>query len=64
LCFCLVLSHYYGTDGRESKKIDTKCIPLDFEFFRSLAQENFVAKLSSSIQQFVEYLNNNKNDGI
>ena len=60
----LVLSHHYGQDGRDIKKISTRGLLLDFEFFQSLANEDFQNKLKSQISKFVNHLNENKSQGI
>jgi len=55
--FVSVLNHFYGREGRESKKIDAKSFPLDFEFFQHLTHPEFVTALQTNINQFTETLN-------
>lgn len=55
----LALFHHYGREGRESKKIDTKSLLLDFECFKNLVDKNFCTKFASNIAQFKEFLQNN-----
>jgi len=46
-------------EGRDSKKIDTKALLLDFECFKNFVNENFVKNLQTSISKFKECLHNN-----
>lgn len=56
---CLVISHHFGRDGRESSKIDSKGIAIDFELFKSLANEDFISNVMSQIHMFVKSMNEN-----
>lgn len=60
---CAVLSHQYGQDGRNLKKIKNKAIALDFKVFSNLAGQNLLSHLNSSISQFVESLNKTSGTG-
>lgn len=53
----------YGRDGRDSKKVDTKSILFDFEFFQHLSQKDFIFNLNAGIHQFTQLLNENRNKG-
>ena len=55
----LVLSHHYGQDGRDIKKISSRGLILDFEFFQNLANETFQNKLKEQLSKFVNHLNDN-----
>jgi hypothetical protein len=56
------MSHHYGRDGRESKKIDTKSIILDFELFKKFSHADFISTLNNSIFQFVDSINKNSDN--
>ena len=60
----LVLSHHYGQDGRDIKKISSRGLILDFEFFQNLANETFQNKLKEQLSKFVNHLNDNICQGI
>ena len=60
----LVLSHHYGQDGRDIKKISSRGLILDFEFFQNLANETFQNKLKEQLSKFVNHLNDNTCQGI
>jgi len=64
-CFFLVLalSHLYGREGRDSKKIDTKSLLLDFECFKHLSHPDFIAKLNVGIHDFLQQINEKKHIG-
>jgi hypothetical protein len=55
----LVVSHHYGTAGRDSKKIESKGLLLDFELFRHMSTDHFIESLTDNIKQFVKQLNEN-----
>lgn len=46
-------------EGREQKKIDTKCLLLDYQCFQTFTNETFIQKLQSSIDQFSNKLSEN-----
>jgi hypothetical protein len=58
------LTHLYGRDGRDSKKIDTKSIGIDFQVFTNMAGENFLSYINSSMDNFVKKLNTTNTTGI
>jgi len=57
------LSHHYGKDGRETSKVDTNGIIIDFELFKHLTTEDFINNALTSVNEFVEFLNKT-NSGI
>jgi len=57
---CSVLSHHYGKDGRETSKVDSTGIVIDYELFQNLVNNDFTSNALSSIQSFVETLNTPK----
>jgi len=61
--FFLVITHQYGRDGRESKKIDSKALMFDYSFFEQLTHQDFVQQLQQELENFVTQLNNNITQG-
>jgi len=61
--FFLVITHQYGRDGRESKKIDNKALMFDFSFFEQLGHPDFVTQLQHELDHFVSLLNANITPG-
>ena len=59
-----VLSHLYGQEGRDSKKIYTNALPIDFECFENLTEEVFISKVKTSIQKFKKFLESENNKGM
>jgi|APCry1669189070_1035195.scaffolds.fasta_scaffold346345_1 hypothetical protein len=53
--------HMYGT--AEIKKIDTKSIGFDFEFFETLSGEEFIREFESELGDFVQCLLNENIEG-
>jgi hypothetical protein len=60
----LVLSHFYGKDGRDSKKIDTNSLILDFYLFQEFAKTNFITNVKQSLTNFVQSINDSQFKGI
>lgn len=60
MLFVLVLQHQYGNNGRDTKKVDSKSIPLDFELFQQFANKEFIVQLTEYIDKFVDILNQAK----
>lgn len=58
-----MLTHLYGTDGRDVKKLSTNGLTLDFEFFQKMSNESFIDQLKTNIQKFIQTLNENKTEG-
>ena len=59
--FFSVITHTYGREGRDKK--DYKALMFDFEFFQNLAENQFIANIKKSVQQFITLLNNSKSSG-
>jgi hypothetical protein len=57
IVFCLVLSHHYGKDGRDTKQIESKGILFDFELFQNMSSTSFTAPIIEKLTQFVRLLN-------
>lgn len=60
---CLVFCHHYGRDGRDSKKVDTKSVAIDFELFQNISTPDFTTNLLNTIDQFVKELNQSQTKG-
>lgn len=60
----LVLTHLYGTDGRDAKKFSTNGLIFDFEFFTKMSNERFIEHFKNSLNKFIETLNENKPEGM
>jgi hypothetical protein len=59
-----VLLHYYGIDGRDSRKVDTKSLAFDYNLFEQMTQQSFVDNLQHKLNAFVEHLITTKVSGI
>jgi hypothetical protein len=51
-----VLSHYYGVNGGELKRLDTKQIVFDYELLQHMANSEFVENLRTCFNKFVDVL--------
>ncbi len=51
-----MLSHYYGVNGGELKRLDTKQIVFDYELLQHMANSEFVENLRTCFNKFVDVL--------
>ncbi len=51
-----MLSHYYGVNGGELKRLDTKQIVFDYELLQHMANNEFVENLRTCFNKFVDVL--------
>ena len=54
------MNHYYGNNGRDERKVDTKSLIFDFEFFKALTDSTFVTHLKEKLNTFVTTLKEGK----
>jgi hypothetical protein len=52
-----VITQRYVRDNATSKRIDDKCLILDFVFLQSITNPDFVEEYMSSLRGFVSLLN-------
>ena len=51
-----MLSHYYGVNGGELKRLDTKQIVFDYELLQHMANNEFVENLRTCFNKFIDVL--------
>ncbi len=51
-----MLSHHYGVNGGELKKLDTRSFIIDFELLRDMSDPQFVDNLRTCFNNFVNAL--------
>jgi hypothetical protein len=59
----LVLSSYYGVNGGDLKKLDSKSLILDFTIMQEMANPSFLTNLKSKMDHFIQELIANKESG-
>ena len=54
----LVLSHHYGVNGGELKRLDTKSLIIDLELLQTIADTTFIDHIQKSLDSFLQALKN------